>query len=476
MEALLALTSKHGPEAFRQVGDGICAFFKNPRAALECALSLRRAFDDYAWDTYDLPRLLPRIVLHAGGYLDRGTDELHGRAKILPKRLEPKVPAGDIWATESFAIRLGDFSSLEQRGEAQLTNDAGVHLVYRVIAPRRRRTSHSRGAGVRAAALELVHAGDPEQRLAALDALGSIRGKGVRSILEQTARNIRADFADRRMALLSLEEHGDPASTQTLIDITPVGGEDLPTIRALALQVLGAVGDLRALPHLVRHVDRVLKNKDKRNEVSLDLAERALLGLRHFSHPMACDAVQRSLEQSSAGLRLTSVCVAAAAQPPVSAIMVKLSELATDVQRDPQVRTVALEALISVQGRHAEHSATSAGDASQQERIASLLPSHVPEELRRLALRYLAGCSTPFAQEQLLHHARATDSLAAWAIKAAAKPGISIELPESGRIARDGFETLDGVVRAELETKERGGSSGNRFSPRSWPRPRRPGS
>jgi hypothetical protein len=198
-----------------------------------------------------------------------------------------------------------------------------------------------------------------------------------------------------------------------------------------------------------------------------------VLGLRHRRSLRAAETVVGLLKDPIPDLRLSTACVAAAAQDPDETIMSELSRLALNSEQGDYVRTIALEALISVQRRQAERSTATLGDSSQQQKISRLLDREIPEQLRQFAVVYLAGCATTYARQRLAEVAGHTDDpLAALAVRAAASANGQPQFPRraGARESRGDYELLTAVVRAGVDTKDgQNGGNGGVTSPRSWP-------
>lgn len=499
IDRLLDVARQHRPirlrdaeEAYDRVvttdtGDGLVAFFDDPRMAAECALALRGECGSLRWERAGLPRLVPRIALHVASYAQRAQARLKGAAAITSARLEPVVTPGEIWVTETFSAVFRSLNStyleLDYLGKRRWAKDYGEAPVYRLAPTAPERAATERAMSPEMLALELAADGADEQRLRALDVLGAFSGHESRRLLEKIATDKAEPFELRRMALLSLEEHNSPDSTTVLIELLRSAKHPAPAVAELAIQVLGAVGDQRAVTALVKFVNPlILGAPGDSNSVAVELGRCALLSLRHFRASIAGDKALKVLEARTEPDLLVAACVAAAAQNPKVDLMARLSALAVNGEIAAQVRSVALEALISQQRRPGTELGGLAGDATQEESVAGLLAPDTPMELRQLAVIYLAGCATESAIAHLLDLARtAADPLRGLALSATARSEVpAISFPAgAGAGERGVFERLDGAVRSSANHKQRldpdPAAPASNASARSWPAPRRPG-
>ncbi|MDP8907644.1 MAG: HEAT repeat domain-containing protein [Chloroflexota bacterium] len=478
-----------GSDAVTDTGDGLVAFFDDLRMAAECAFALRSECGSLRWERAGLPRLLPRIALHVASYAQRAHARLKGAATIESARLEPVVTPGEIWVTETFAAVFRSLSStyvdLSYLGKRRWAKEYGEAPVYRLTSAPAERAANESAMSAETLALELAAYGSDEQRLGALDALGASSGHESRRLLEKIARDKGEPFELRRMALLSLEEQNSPDSTPALTELLRSAKDHAPAVAELAIQVLGAVGDQRAVAALVRLVTPLIVNaQGDLNSVAVELGRRALLALRHFRASIAGDKALNVLEARTEPDLVVAACVAAAAQNPNVNLMAKLLAVAADAGIAAQVRSVALEALISLQRRPVIELGGLAGDATQEKGVAGLLVQDTPMELRQLAVIYLAGCATTSALSRLLDVAHTPeDPLRMLALSATARSELpATSLPPgtgigTGGGARAMFERLDSVVRSSTDHKLRlttdPAAAGSNASARSWPPPRR---
>jgi hypothetical protein len=122
-------------------GDGIMAALQSPYQMALFALAMRDFYRNRIWKEDLLPKLKPRIALHAG-YVHIGEDPIRktkgivGMQVILPARLEPQGVPGEIWASKQFFDLVPADQELpfafEHLGEKDLAKGFGITQVYRL--------------------------------------------------------------------------------------------------------------------------------------------------------------------------------------------------------------------------------------------------------------------------------------------------------------------------------------------------------
>ena len=128
------LISAHDGYEVKSQGDGFMLAFPDPRAALECAIEVQRAFAARAADgAEDAMRI--RMGLHAGEVIAEEGD-FFGKNVILAARIAAKALGGEILVSSSLKERAseaveGEELRFDSGRELELKGLAGTHLVFR---------------------------------------------------------------------------------------------------------------------------------------------------------------------------------------------------------------------------------------------------------------------------------------------------------------------------------------------------------
>lgn len=83
----------HGGEEVKSMGDGFMAWFPSASQALECAVDLQRAFDDY--NRVGGEELLVRVGINAGEPIE-DEDDLYGTAVVTASRIAGQARGGEV--------------------------------------------------------------------------------------------------------------------------------------------------------------------------------------------------------------------------------------------------------------------------------------------------------------------------------------------------------------------------------------------
>jgi class 3 adenylate cyclase len=136
---------EHAPSYVNMWGDAFMCVFPDPVRAADCSLMVRDYFRWADWDAKGLPKLDARVSLHAGRtatFLDplTGADTVCGRAVTLAARIEPVVPAGEVFTTDLMISTLQALGRSAQfawdsLGSHPLAKHWGAERLYRLRRP-----------------------------------------------------------------------------------------------------------------------------------------------------------------------------------------------------------------------------------------------------------------------------------------------------------------------------------------------------
>jgi CubicO group peptidase (beta-lactamase class C family)/class 3 adenylate cyclase len=124
---------RYGGREVKSMGDGFMIVFSSARRALDCAISIQRAFD--VNERQPLPlRIRVRMGLNVGETV-RESDDFFGTAVITAARIGAKAEGGEILVSSTFkevCASTGDLLFDEGR-EVELKGLSGRHRVYKVL-------------------------------------------------------------------------------------------------------------------------------------------------------------------------------------------------------------------------------------------------------------------------------------------------------------------------------------------------------
>ena len=124
--------SSHLGFEVKSMGDGFMVAFSSARRAVQCAISIQRAFSSYNDDHADEP-VLVGIGLHTGETI-READDFYGRNVILAYRITEQAKGGQILVSsllKELTQSAGDIRFGEAR-EVQLKGLDGTHQLYSI--------------------------------------------------------------------------------------------------------------------------------------------------------------------------------------------------------------------------------------------------------------------------------------------------------------------------------------------------------
>ena len=124
--------SSHRGFEVKSMGDGFMVAFSSARRALQCAISVQRAFSSYNDDHADQP-VLVGIGLHTGETV-READDFYGRNVILAYRITEQAKGGQILVSsllKELTQSAGDIRFGEAR-QVPLKGLDGTHWLYSV--------------------------------------------------------------------------------------------------------------------------------------------------------------------------------------------------------------------------------------------------------------------------------------------------------------------------------------------------------
>jgi class 3 adenylate cyclase len=123
--------ARHGGYEVKSQGDGFMLAFPDPCEALECAVSVQRAFAERELsDASETLRV--RIGLHTGEVIAEEGD-FFGKNVILAARIAAQAGGGEILVSDEMRAAAGDGNgfAFDQGRELELKGLAGTHTVYR---------------------------------------------------------------------------------------------------------------------------------------------------------------------------------------------------------------------------------------------------------------------------------------------------------------------------------------------------------
>jgi class 3 adenylate cyclase len=137
--------SRHGGYEVKSQGDGFMLVFPDPREALDCAVSVQRAFAERerdgtsemmrgrsAGEAEERPVLRVRMGLHRGEVIAEEGD-FFGKNVILAARIAAQAAGGEILVSDEMRAAAGDGNgcAFDQGRELELKGLAGRHKVFR---------------------------------------------------------------------------------------------------------------------------------------------------------------------------------------------------------------------------------------------------------------------------------------------------------------------------------------------------------
>jgi eukaryotic-like serine/threonine-protein kinase len=123
--------ARHGGYEVKSQGDGFMLAFPDPCEALECAVSVQRAFAERELDD-TAETLRVRIGLHTGEVIAEEGD-FFGKNVILAARIAAQAGGGEILVSDEMRAAAGDANgfAFDKGRELELKGLAGTHTVYR---------------------------------------------------------------------------------------------------------------------------------------------------------------------------------------------------------------------------------------------------------------------------------------------------------------------------------------------------------
>jgi class 3 adenylate cyclase len=123
--------ARHGGYEVKSQGDGFMLAFPDPCEALECAVSVQRAFAEREQDGSS-ERLRVRMGLHTGEVIAEEGD-FFGKNVILAARIAAQAGGGEILVSDEMRAAAGDGNgfAFDQGRELELKGLAGSHKVFR---------------------------------------------------------------------------------------------------------------------------------------------------------------------------------------------------------------------------------------------------------------------------------------------------------------------------------------------------------
>ena len=256
----------HGGWVFKHTGDGMCAAFSTPAAAVEAAIAAQRALG------------LPVRMGIATGEAEPRADDYFGPVLNRVARVMAAGHGGQVLVAESTAVLVDDVE-LVDLGERRLRDLSGPQRVFQVVAP---------GLGVEFAPLRTLDSVPGNLPLQATSFVGrerevaaiaeSVRerrlvtligvgGVGKTRLALQVAAELAEEFVDG-VWLIELAEVGDPGAVPDAV-ATALGLTPQPAM-SITDGVVQSLADRRALV--------VLDNCEHVLDAAADLVEAVLTG------------------------------------------------------------------------------------------------------------------------------------------------------------------------------------------------------
>ncbi len=132
--------ARHGGYEVKSQGDGFMLAFPDPCEALECAVSVQRAFAERELEREFEEALRVRMGLHTGEVIAEEGD-FFGKNVILAARIAAQASGGEILVSDQMRAAAGDGNgfAFDQGRELELKGLAGSHKVFRADWEERRR-------------------------------------------------------------------------------------------------------------------------------------------------------------------------------------------------------------------------------------------------------------------------------------------------------------------------------------------------
>jgi len=127
------LVEKHCGTVIKTIGDGTMATFPEPRSAVEAAIEIQRALEEFGAARAEAERIALRIGMHYGAGIVRSND-VFGDVVNMASRVESVAKPGQIVLSEEIyeQVRLCDFT-IRELGRFSLKGKTGERTLFRVI-------------------------------------------------------------------------------------------------------------------------------------------------------------------------------------------------------------------------------------------------------------------------------------------------------------------------------------------------------
>lgn len=357
----------HGSRESNSWGDGVIAYFNDPRSAAECALDIRDLFRNTTWSSIGMSDVQVRIALHTatvfvGHNPIRESEGIVGTDVTLTARVEPVVTPNHIFTTSRFKQSLNSQVNdkniaFDKLYETELAKGWGEETLYSLRRTRENEitpddvaepsSSEPQGDGSRVKALNETFlegkAADADEQIRTVDILaleGTVEAIPVLTDALRDEENVRADV--RGKIAHELSEFNDDRVIPYLVEA--INEDESDTVVHYAVGSLGDLGNIEALDTL----ENVLKGRDKYAD---NIRYTAALSLADLEDIQAIPALSDVLDDETDSEDVRSAAVQALKNledtKTTSALISALNA------PEENVRGIAIEALGSLGGKEA---------------------------------------------------------------------------------------------------------------------------
>lgn len=405
LEDIADALDRHGSRESNSWGDGVIAYFNDPRSAAECGLEIRDLFRNTSWSAIGMSDVRVRIALHTatvfvGHNPIREAEGIVGTDVTLTARVEPIVTPNHIFTTEKFRQNLKPQISegniaFDELYETELAKGWGEEVLYNLrrareteitpddVAEPPSSESQSDGSRVRALKetfLEGETAGADEQKrtVEILAKEGTVEAIPVLADALRDEKNVRADV--RGKIAHEISEFHDNRAIPYLVEA--INEDESDTVVNYAVASLGDLGNIEALDTL----KNVLRSSD---EYADNIRYTAALSLAELEDVQVIPALSDVLDDETDSEDVRSAAVQALSNledaKTTSALINALSA------PEENVRGIAIEALGSL--------GTKEAISELQELVEN--PSDTKKDIRKAAVGALIRIDEPEVSEPL---------------------------------------------------------------------------